>query len=1609
MTEAANQPITPHTDQLEMENASAAADEDKDGRSESRENDAGNTPTASARTTISLPLDKARKRKRKKNAVALFSDDEEDDEKKHRVGLLELNLDERQAAEDRQAAGKVAESIDGAARVSSGDQGPDFVGDDSGEPQQLVAAGSEGGGVAATHDSEGSVAVDGRFSRETDQPGHLLSNGGQGHQEQDEERQATMETLQSRPHNQEGPPTDDQDASDFQSSQPLCSHMTQSPQPLPQSEETGAVHGTGSHHSTHADDSIMMLDTDNAEHYTGVANINMDQDHDTKSLTVSAFNGHDEAISNQQIRGEPTLDANINQDPRGASELPTHKSQENTDHPTVDPCSTQGMAGAQESQTFSNSHDGENEEITAHSLVGGTITQDIGDQDESRTSSTGHAAESAEITAHSTVNANITPDAGGADQSQSSSNSNFRASSEITVHSTVANDNSTQDIGGTDRPQETTTCSVMQTKPEKAASPHATVSPPVNQQQQQQAVQQKVQQLHQPPGWRVKLYRLNKDGTWDDCGTGRIQFYFAKANQSQMTQHQNQSLQQQQQQQQLHSNHHATTTGQKKATNDSKPLTAHASSEHAPPPKHPPQNFQSLHQAVFRELGEPMLCMRAEIPPQHESPSQQSHGEETSNNSVGNKVLLRTRVLLNNAYQCQGGNIITWCEPFHVQGGGQQHQQQQQQQQYSRQQHSAGRGPPPSQQMGVDLALSFQDNAGFKDIWQHILDVQLRAKELSHFWTRAGHANVHSSSATGAASKNLSADVIASTTQANNIGQTGHFNDAQTPFQHHNHQPLSPEKSHHLHLHQPLSPNSPDHDALEDRQLSMVTLPKHPPLWSGHHAQSHHTSASQHQQRQQHLGQQHSDGDKEKDDHFREMNDGAASASAWASYGVGGARDSHSSSNYNNSAGQDGDANAIGRAPSPLSLSYESHSGGSGGIEFDSSIPPSQLPDSPKWSDLDEIIDAIAGGQMQQREDMLIFLSQSDCAYIKSLLGLFHSAPEDQLDRGGLATLAVCIKSILLLNDPEIIEYVTTDEETFESVCGVLEYNPELREKANYRVFIREQAKFRTVVKMEDEDLMSHIHRLFRVNYLKDFILRPTMDESSLSTLVSLAQFTQSDIIKGVMRLMPKESDPSMLTENYYSKILRVLGIEIRAIRNRRWNDAVLPSAAHRPTIDDAPEPFSEAASESSSTSQSHSSTMWHQHVVPQDSSIQSRYIRRKGCLHFLKELFNMARSSLQQQEKDEFISSCVNASVKLTIGSAEAPSPDNSSENAHHPSPTYVVSLLPLLGALLSDPDADMMEKRAALEILSVVTLHDPAVVRRHCLNSSNIRSGGKLSNLRPEPDEMRQIVFLCPPDDLLQSLLFVMSTESDAGLLLQTSEIIRIILETEILGEQVTLELNGFLSDENDLGPSGHGINGQNWNSCHESGPGGLESADQNNFLAMFYDRYLQWLFSPFLYKVFVPKTALPLDASLETIVQVQQTFRQPRSALDAAFRLIPPCAIRSAFTLEILSFCVRAHVYRMKLYVLRTRSLSTTLKILSQKSSSMSASDDRCLKLASLKLLRSVLSVKDEFYHRHIVQFNLFAPVFDLFRSIPVGNNLVSSAILEVRFYQMNFRFH
>ena len=145
----------------------------------------------------------------------------------------------------------------------------------------------------------------------------------------------------------------------------------------------------------------------------------------------------------------------------------------------------------------------------------------------------------------------------------------------------------------------------------------------------------------QNEGWRVKLYRLNADGSWDDCGTGSILCLYKRTG------------------------HKAAAAGQSSPFGDA---------------------------WVYQELGEPTLCMHSEL-----------KNQSTGTGIAAPRILLRTRILLRDAYQRQGDNIITWCEPYLEEGNATQ---------------------------GVDLALSFQDISGCHDIWHQITLVQSKAIEL---------------------------------------------------------------------------------------------------------------------------------------------------------------------------------------------------------------------------------------------------------------------------------------------------------------------------------------------------------------------------------------------------------------------------------------------------------------------------------------------------------------------------------------------------------------------------------------------------------------------------------------------------------------------------------------------------------------------------------------------------------------------------------------------------------------------------------------------------------------------------------------------------------------
>jgi len=943
-------------------------------------------------------------------------------------------------------------------------------------------------------------------------------------------------------------------------------------------------------------------------------------------------------------------------------------------------------------------------------------------------------------------------------------------------------------------------------------------------------------------------------------------------------------------------------------------------------------------------------------------------------------------------------------------------------------------GNPSSK--GVDLALSFQNNGGCMDIWEQITKIQSNAATLrnengmrnfapqnqtqsqqqqqqqqQHQKQRSHH--VRGMPLINGVDTAVGGGGGGGTKQQGNIWMGSSSSPSPDG-------PPSPHHQHHLHNHPQHQQHSSDtantqllqqqqhHNHHHHHQQQQQQQHHHPEPHPHHHHPLHINHHPQHQQQQQQQQQHPHD------------------------------------NNNNNNAHDD----------------FEDTMGGIVAAYHENTMEL-RFPNPPTVDNLEEIADTMAGMQtMQQRESLAFYIAQNDCSCLKSLLALFPSA-EEREDYKSLSTLAACIKTILLLNDASIIDLIVSDERMFEDICSTLEYDPDLRDKANHRWFLRERAKFRTVVPMKDPDLISCIHRSFRVNYLRDTLLRPTMDESSLSTLSSMQIFIHTDVVKGVtmspaspasnqrqqqQQQQQRNNNDYFLQDSYFSQIMKVLKHEVDSICEKQWDHHQQRQQQqhhrhhhhhhrhhdehmiHHGRTNNIQNISYDSSMQDENKSETNNSTIWRQHVAPQDDSLQSCMIRRRGCLSFLRELFNMVRLSLQQTDRDDFLAAAVSMSIHVPHvgtddhdmndddatnrqrsddGKGDDGDNDHAATNGGGGSVTDV-RLLSLLATVLSDPSTDVTEKGAVLEIIGGITNHDPSLIQRHCIeyfmassedlgSSSSPSSSSKIP--RPRPNWKRQVIFQCQPGDLLAALLYMLSVETDAGVLLQVTEILRAVLDTDMVGDQGPLG-GGFADEAEGIPP--HQAPVDHHNTVHpHAGPA---NSEQKKFLAMFYDHYIEWLTAPFQHSILhlarrVPESVRSSESYAALMQSINENFEKGDVQNEPQLCSVRPCAIRSSFAVDLLSFCVRLHVYRMKTYLLRSKVVSNVLKLLKPSADDKNTSGDRCLKLAALRFLRAILAVNEELYHRHIIHHNLFEPVFQAFRANPVGDNLVSSSIVEM----------
>jgi len=95
--------------------------------------------------------------------------------------------------------------------------------------------------------------------------------------------------------------------------------------------------------------------------------------------------------------------------------------------------------------------------------------------------------------------------------------------------------------------------------------------------------------------------------------------------------------------------------------------------------------------------------------------------------------------------------------------------------------------------------------------------------------------------------------------------------------------------------------------------------------------------------------------------------------------------------------------------------------------------------------------------------------------------------------------------------------------------------------------------------------------------------------------------------------------------------------------------------------------------------------------------------------------------------------------------------------------------------------------------------------------------------------------------------------------------------------------------------------------------------------------------------------------------------------------------------ALILELLTFCVEHHTYHMKNYILNHDILLRVLVLLKSRHS--------FLGLSAVRFIRKIIGMKDEFYNRHLISSNAFAPLVERLVKNDGRYNLIDSAICEI----------
>ncbi|KAL1874519.1 Platinum sensitivity protein [Diaporthe australafricana] len=170
-------------------------------------------------------------------------------------------------------------------------------------------------------------------------------------------------------------------------------------------------------------------------------------------------------------------------------------------------------------------------------------------------------------------------------------------------------------------------------------------------------------------------------------------------------------------------------------------------------------------------------------------------------------------------------------------------------------------------------------------------------------------------------------------------------------------------------------------------------------------------------------------------------------------------------------------------------------------------LPPAELGSLPDIETTIRVISSSANG----RDTLAKLIMHED--YIGKLIPLVEMA-EDLESLQDLHRLCNIMKTVLLLNDTTIIEHAVSDD-CILGVVGALEYDPDFpQHKANHRQWLKDQSRYKEVVRIEDDQVRRRIHQTYRLQYMKDVVLARILDDPTFSVLNSMIFFNQVEIVQ---------------------------------------------------------------------------------------------------------------------------------------------------------------------------------------------------------------------------------------------------------------------------------------------------------------------------------------------------------------------------------------------------------------------------------------------------------------------------------------------------------------